>query len=182
MRCGFAKWVGAHPTNYSTDRITHEFAVIHIAQGTSQSGIDAWFNEVHPPPGGPTSAHFSISKLGVLHQHVDTAETAYHCGGWNDRAIGIEHLGYSGQWLTLLQRRKLKRLLTWIHAEHGTRLAYVVNPYQAKGGVIGHGKIPEGALSHPNCPGQPVLAQVENMLRATRPVLALGYVRPGTVL
>lgn len=165
MKCPFATWVPAAPENFSADKITHDFAVIHVAQGTNQGGIDAWFHNPH----AVVSAHFSISKLGVIHQHVDTDQMAYHCAEWNGKAIGIEHLGLSGQHLTVFQRRSLKRLLLWINKAHGTRLVFTNDPHDPKGGVIGHGKIPEGTLSHPNCPGWPILSDVSSMLRRLIP-------------
>jgi len=160
-----AKFVGAATADYSTQKITHQFIVEHIAQGEFQTGIDAWFHN----PKAVVSAHFSISKLGVVHQYVDTDQMAYHCAAWNDKSIGIENLGYTGQHLTLFQKRAQKKLLKWINATHGTRLAYITNPNSSKGGVIGHGKIPEGALSHPDCPGYAVLFDVQAIVKSLAP-------------
>lgn len=156
-----AKFVGANPADYSTQKITHQFIVEHIAQGEFQTGIDAWFHNAQ----AQVSAHFSISKLGVVHQYVDTDQMAYHCVNWNPKSIGIENLGYSGQHLTILQKMAQKKLLKWINATHGTRLVYITDAYDAKGGVIGHGKIPEGTLSHPNCPGLAVLADINVIVK-----------------
>ena len=160
-KCPFAKWMGASPQDYSTQTITHQFIVEHIAQGDFQTGIDAWFHN----PKAQVSAHFSISKLGIIHQYVDTDQMAYHCVDWNPKSIGIENLGYTGHHLTFFQKRSQKKLLQWIHNTCGTRLVYIVDPNDPKGGVIGHGKIPEGALSHPDCPGDPVLSDVIKILR-----------------
>jgi len=156
-----ARWMGANPADYSTQKITHQFIVEHIAQGDFQTGIDAWFHN----PKAQVSAHFSISKLGVIHQYVDTDQMAYHCVDWNPKSIGVENLGMSGQHLTFFQKSSQKKLLQWLHAECGIRLVYTVNPNDPKGGVIGHGKIPEGSLSHPNCPGDPVLADVSVIVK-----------------
>ena len=160
-----AKWMGSVPADFSTNKITHLFIVEHVAQGDNQTGIDAWFHN----PKAQVSAHFSISKLGIVHQYVDTDQMAYHCAAWNDKSIGIEHLGMTGQHLTVFQKVAQKNLLKWINATHGTRLVYTVDANDPKGGVIGHGKIPEGALSHPSCPGQPILDDIQAILLSLAP-------------
>src|ERR1019366_9690268 len=75
--------------------------VIHVAQGYYQSGIDAWFRN----PAASVSAHFSVSRAGVVHQHVPLSRVAWAEQDYNDAAVSIEHLGYSGQRLTKLQLR-----------------------------------------------------------------------------
>jgi hypothetical protein len=159
-RCPFATWTPAAPENFSTQAITPTFIVEHIAQGLSQSGISSWFRN----PTAQVSAHFSISLLGHINQHVDTNETAWHCANLNDKAIGIENLGYSGHHLTFFQKRAQKKLLAWIHEEHRIHLALTFNQNDTNGGVIPHGKIDEGTLSHTDCPGQPVINDVHDIL------------------
>lgn|SRR5487761_2090035 len=179
MRYPQAQWKGCSAENYSTSPIKHLFIVVHVAGGMDQGGTDAWFNESHPPSIGPTSAHFSIGRDGEVHQYVDTNEMAYHCAGWNDRSIGIEHLGLTGEHLTAMQKKSSKALMGWIRRHHGTKLQYVVNPNNPHGGVIGHGKIPEGALSHPDCPGQPILDDVQKFLRPNVIKRVVRFVRDG---
>ena len=151
-----AKWVGANPANYSADRIHPVRFVVHIAQGSKLSGLIGWFND----PKAQVSAHFGNPRglFAKMVQFVDTSEMAYHCAQWNSTSIGCENIGYSGQSLSFGQKRRLKKLIKWLNATHNIPIAYTSNPNER--GIIGHGKLPEGSLSHPNCPGEPVLVDV----------------------
>lgn len=84
-----------------------EAILIHIMDG-SLAGTDAWFATEQ----SAVSAHYGIGKDGEVHQYVDEADTAFHCGlvktpSWsglkrgksrqlinpNFYSIGIEHEG-----------------------------------------------------------------------------------------
>ena len=160
-RYPLASFVGANKDNFSTQKITHKRVVIHIESGT-ESGTQAWFNN----PSAQVSAHFGNPKVGPMQQFVDTDEMAYHCAEFNPSSIGIENEGLSGEILTANQLKNLRNVLNWIHRVHGTPLIYTGDPNVA--GVIGHGHLPEGNLSHPNCPGGPVLIQVNKLLASMR--------------
>ena len=148
-----ATWVGANAANYSTGKIAPVRFVVHIAQGSSIGGLISWFND----PKAQVSAHFGNPRglFQKMVQFVDTDETAYHCAEFNGTSIGCEHIGFSGQSLSFGQKIRLKRLIKWLNQVHKIPLVYTSDPNVH--GVIGHGKLPEGALSHPNCPGEPVL-------------------------
>jgi N-acetylmuramoyl-L-alanine amidase len=49
--------------------------VIHVMDG-SLTGTDSWFASEH----SEVSAHYGIGKSGEVHQYVDEADTAFHCG------------------------------------------------------------------------------------------------------
>lgn len=87
--------------------------VNHIAQGFA-GGMDAWFNN----PDSHVSAHYGVMRDGSIHQYVADQDTAWHAAQladpdtslpwlppktWargqqvNQRTIGIEHEGFSGQ-------------------------------------------------------------------------------------
>lgn len=151
-----AKWVGCASSNYSTDRISPDRLVIHVTEGSNLSGTVAWFKN----PAAQVSAHFGNPRwlFARMVQFVDTSEMAYHCAGFNPTSVGIENVGYSGQPLTLGQKIRLKRLIKWLNAEHSIPIVYTSNP--SVRGIIGHGKLPEGALSHPFCPGEQILVDV----------------------
>jgi len=159
-----AKWVGCSPANYSTDRIAPVRLVVHIAQSSTLSGIIAWFENPDHGSQGPTSAHFGNPRwlFGRMVQFVDTDEMAYHCAQWNGTSIGVENVGYSGQRLSLGQRIRMKRLIKWANEVHAIPVVYTGDP--SVHGVIGHGKLPEGYLSHPYCPGEPVLADINTIV------------------
>jgi N-acetyl-anhydromuramyl-L-alanine amidase AmpD len=79
--------------------------VIHIMQG-SLSDTDSWFGT----PKSKVSAHYGISRAGVVHQYVAESDTAWHAGTvdaptWrlittganpNLYTLGIEHEGQTG--------------------------------------------------------------------------------------
>lgn len=153
-----AKWVPASGRNYggnlNPDAV--RLFVVHVAQGSNQSGIDAWFAD----PAAQVSAHFSVSRLGQVHQHVSLEYIAWHCAAYNDRAIGIEHLGYSGQRLTRLQRSASLNLLSWLHAQFpAVPLRVTANPDGR--GVTAHGWLGVAGGDHPSCPGSPIIEQFQ---------------------
>ena len=93
------------PTNFRVGRSGHPIigVVIHIEAGT-EVGTDAWFAN----PLSKVSAHYSVRVDGQVHQYVDEANVAFHCGiayqptWWfaqqsplylNQATIGIEHEG-----------------------------------------------------------------------------------------
>jgi hypothetical protein len=105
------QWVGCAPRNFRAGRANHqvEALVIHLIDG-SQVGCDATF--LDPALEIPVSAHYSISKTGVIHQYVQEQDTAFHAGklvrpAWpglktgagggfvnpNLYTVGIEHEG-----------------------------------------------------------------------------------------
>jgi hypothetical protein len=160
MRYPGAKWIGANPQNYEAVTIVPRFLVLHIAEGNNQSGIDAWFND----PSAQVSSQLSVSKWGVVHEYVQMNQLAYHCGPWNNRAVGVEFLGYWGDDMTPLQRRRFRQIALWVHKEFHIPLRLTFDPYDPQGGFIAHGRIPEGALSHPECPGNPILIDANRIL------------------
>ena len=84
-----AKWVGAHPNNFTPGRSgnTIKLIVVHSTQGSLQSAAN-WFNN----PAAKVSAHYGIGKDGSLEQYVQFEDTAHHAGQWkvNQESIGIE--------------------------------------------------------------------------------------------
>ena len=104
------------PGNFRAGRPNHlkiEAIVIHLIDG-SQASCDAAFADTTLEI--RRSAHYSISRTGEIHQHVDEADTAFHCGivvnpTWdglkkgpdgrivnpNYYTIGIEHEGRLGE-------------------------------------------------------------------------------------
>ena len=166
MRYPLADFVGADPHDFSTSPISHKRIVIHVAQGQA-SGTINWFHN----PKSYVSAHLLNPKVGKMVQFVDLDQMAYHCAQWNDSSIGIEHEGFSGEPMNRNQLNNLKAFLKWAQNTYKYPLVFTTDPNSR--GIIGHGFLPEGSLSHPNCPGGPILIQVEAMLRGMRIVRAL---------
>jgi N-acetyl-anhydromuramyl-L-alanine amidase AmpD len=160
-----ATFVPASPENVggTLDPRAVRLFVVHVAQGRWQSGLDAWFAN----PAAQVSAHFSVGRSGVVHQHVGLRRVAWHVAAYNDVAIGIEHLGYSGQKMTSLQANASHRLVKWLHTQFPqVPLHRTANPDGY--GVIGHGELGVAGGDHPDCPGAPILDQWNVMLRPPR--------------
>lgn len=134
--------------------------VVHIAQSSTQSSIDNWFDN----PASQVSSHFSIGRTGRVHQYVKLNWTAWAQEDYNDCAVSIEHVGYSGEKLTRLQLRASLALLRWLHVQ------FPRVPLRRTGnadglGVIGHSALGVAGGDHPDCPGSPVLTQLAAALR-----------------
>jgi N-acetylmuramoyl-L-alanine amidase len=99
------KWIGCPESNFRKGRplgFRPEAIVIHIMNGSYTAGEAIFLSE-----GTQKSAHYGISKEGVIHQYVDENDTAFHAGvvvnpTWpllkpgvnpNFYTIGIEHEG-----------------------------------------------------------------------------------------
>jgi len=98
-------WIGCPGTNFRKGRplgFRPEMLVIHVMAGSFSAGESVFLSE-----GTQKSAHYGISKEGVIHQYVDENDTAFHAGivvnpTWpllkpgvnpNFYTIGIEHEG-----------------------------------------------------------------------------------------
>lgn len=158
-----ATYLPADPQNIGPLPLKAELVrlfVIHVAQSSTQSGIDAWFKD----PAAQVSAHFSIGLEGAVHQYVKLDQIAWAEAYYNGRAISIEHVGYSGDKLTREQLAASMKLLTWLHGEFSkVPLRRVSDPEGS--GVIGHGELGVAGGDHPDCPGTPILYQFNVALR-----------------
>lgn len=164
-RCPFAAYLPAATVNMggALDRNRVRLFVAHVAQGNNQSGIDAWFRD----PKAQVSAHFSVSRTGVVHQYVLLNQVAWAEQDYNDVAWSVEHCGYSGHKMPQLQLRASIRLFKWLHAQAPhVPLIRVANPNGT--GIIGHGELGIPGGDHPDCPGNPILAQL-NVAFSTKP-------------
>jgi N-acetylmuramoyl-L-alanine amidase len=100
-----AEWIGCVPGNFIHGRplsLKPEAIVIHIMDGSFASG-----ESVFADPTSHKSAHYGISREGIIHQYVSEDDTAFHAGivvnpTWkllkprvnpNFYTIGIEHEG-----------------------------------------------------------------------------------------
>jgi peptidoglycan hydrolase-like protein with peptidoglycan-binding domain len=147
--------------------------VVHIMQGTLD-GTDGWFHD----PAAQVSAHFGVGKDGRVFQWVDTDAIAYAEAAYNDAAISIEHEGNSGETLTPVQLAASLTLLRWLHEKYPEvplRRQLTVRP-----GVVGHGMLGVAGGNHPDCPGDPILAQFTAALNVpvAPPVVVGGIPRP----
>jgi hypothetical protein len=164
--CPFATFTPAASVNVggALDVSKVRLFVVHIAQGNSQSGIDAWFAD----PRAEVSAHFSISRTGQIHQHVPLDRMAWAESGYNDVAWSIEHCGYSGGRLSAPELRSSLHLLRWLHEQRPEVPLHRTSDPNGTG-VIGHGELGVLGGDHPDCPGTPVLYQFNIALRTAKP-------------
>lgn len=157
-----AIYVPANPSNMGgmleVDRV--RLFVVHIAQSNTQSGISNWFRD----PVAQVSSHFSVGPYGAVRQYLPLNRVSWAQMDYNDVAWSIEHVGYSGQRLKPLQLRATLKLLDYLHhlAPH-VPLHRVSNPEGS--GVIGHGELGYAGGDHPDCPGVPILYQLNVALR-----------------
>ena len=157
----------AHPAWASPDNVGGElvpgdvrFFVVHVAQSPDAPGVISWFRN----PVAQVSAHFLVDRDGTVYQMVPLDRMAWAEMDFNNRAISIEHVGYTGQRLTKRQLRASLELLIWLHRQFPqVPLHRTANPNGA--GVITHGELGVLGGDHPDCPGWPIQAQFNIGLR-----------------
>lgn len=163
-----AEWRGPSP-NKGGKMTQQRGAVVHIAEGYYEGTI-AWQKN----PDSNVSSHFIVARDGRIAQMVDTAETAWTQSAGNGKWLSIENEGftpnsihYINGWETLTPRQieANARLFARGHKEYGypLQLAYDPNGYG-----LGHHSMgcnwPAGAWGHCDCPGDPIIAQKQQIL------------------
>lgn len=136
MRCPFAIWQPSPNFNTGRGGVVVDRVVIHQTDG--QPRLDRaveHLRNAEPSSGHRVSAHFLVGQAGEVFQLVDTADTAWHCSGWNKRSVGIEHIARTpgelskadpGLPLTAAQLEASARLVAWLLKELGLELDAVV--------------------------------------------------------
>jgi MYXO-CTERM domain-containing protein len=109
-----------------------KYVLIHDTEG----GWDASVATLQNDPG--KSAHYIVGTDGRLGQFVHEKDTAWHCGNffYNQRSVGIEHVGYS-----------TKAFPTKLYETSARLLAHLTTKYQVpkdRAHVIGHDQVPNG--------------------------------------
>ncbi len=119
--------------NYSTNRQSYEFVVIHTVQG-SYAGCISWFKNAN----SNVSSHYVVrSSDGQVTQMVEHKDVAWHASCYNGRSIGIEHEGYAqdpNTWYTPAMYAESAKLTRWIADRHGIP--------KTRSRIIGHVEIP----------------------------------------
>jgi hypothetical protein len=123
-----------------------EYVVIHDTEG----GWDASVATLQNDPG--KSVQYIVGTDGRVGQFIHEADTAWHAGNfyYNQRSVGIEHVGYSTKPYTEAQ-----------YAASATLVAYLTEKYKIakdRNHIIGHDQIPNGTLiaeSSPPCEDSP---------------------------
>lgn len=163
-----ADWQG-ETVNEGGAMATIRMVVVHIEQG-SNAGSIAWCKN----PVSKVSAHFFNPRVGRLVQLVSTDRVAWAEVDFNRVAISVEHEGNSGDSLTPSQIENTAHVLARAHQVYGVPLQVLNDP--SGGGVIGHGLLGAAGGGHYDCPGNPVLAQRQQIVN--RAVQILGGSTP----
>lgn len=130
----------ADPSNYTPGGIvSHDYVVVHTMQGY-YLGAQSWFQN----PAANVSAHFCMqSDDGEVTQMVHLSDRAWHVGGSNSYAIGIEHEGFvdDAAWYTWETYRSSAQLARWIADEYQIPLT--------REHIVGHSELPNQTHTDP---------------------------------
>ncbi len=88
MRCPFAEWKPSPNYNKGRHKET-QFLCVHITDGQPSIGRSV---ERFDDENSHVSPHVVVGRRGELYQLVDFDDRAWHCSGWNDASIGVEHV------------------------------------------------------------------------------------------
>jgi N-acetylmuramoyl-L-alanine amidase len=136
--------------------------VIHVQEGNN--GLQGWFNN----PASGVSAHFWVSKTGVLQQYVDTSLTAWAQGAGNANYLSVETEGFTTEPLPTAQISGFARIMVWAQETYGVPLSITDTPGDR--GLITHGAGGVAWGNHPGCPGSIRAGQRSAIIQAAQPL------------
>ena len=106
----------AHSSNYTNGGLnSYDYVVVHTMQGYYGGSI-SWFQN----PDANVSAHYVMrAEDGEVTQMVRNDDRAWHVGGSNSQALGIEHEGFidDASWYTWETYLSSARLARWLCEE-----------------------------------------------------------------
>ncbi len=121
-------------TKCQTDRSgnTVSSIVIHDTEGGFSASVATLQND----PG--KSVHYIVNTDGTVGQFVPESYTAYHAGNfyYNQRSVGIEHVGYANKPYTEKQYAASAALVNYLRTKY--------NVPADRSHIIGHEAIPDG--------------------------------------
>jgi N-acetyl-anhydromuramyl-L-alanine amidase AmpD len=88
--------------------------VLHYTTSENILGTLSWFQN----PASRVSAHYVISRVGVIHQCVEDGNKAWHARGFNAQSIGIEFCAKPGQQMSKEQNMVAVDLLNYLMVEY----------------------------------------------------------------
>ncbi|MFD1512959.1 N-acetylmuramoyl-L-alanine amidase [Halomarina rubra] len=153
------EYIAADSSNYSDDyrgASEIDWVVVHITDGTWGSAVN-WFQD----PDADVSAHYVVRNSdGHTAQMVDEQDVAWHAGGFNSNAIGIEHEWHDGQnGISDAAYAASADIVDHVASAYGVPKQYFTDPCaaaNASGGIIGHANAPKygdcGNTSYKSCP------------------------------
>jgi N-acetyl-anhydromuramyl-L-alanine amidase AmpD len=130
-----AEWIPTSCTNKCTptrNGAAVQFVLIHDTEGGWDASVATLQNDPNK------SCHYIIGTDGRLGQFVHETVTAWHAGNfhYNERSVGIEHVGYSTKPYTEKQ-----------YAKSATLVDYLTKKYSVakdRAHIIGHDQVPNG--------------------------------------
>jgi hypothetical protein len=131
------KWVPGC-NNFSSRSSSINSIVLHYTTSRNVNGSISHFQNED----SQVSAHYIVSQDGEIYQLVRDADKAWHCRGFNETSIGIEHSAVMGDRLTPQQEAASSQLIRWLCAE------YKISPSQ----IFGHRWNP-ASPDQSDCPG-----------------------------
>lgn len=130
----------AHSSNYTAGgMVSFDYITVHTVQG-SYTGCQSWFQN----PAANVSAHFVVrSDDGEVTQMVELADRAWHVGGSNAYAIGIEHEGWIDEpaWYTWEMYVSSSQLTRWTADE--------LDIPKNRDHIVGHVELPNQSHTDP---------------------------------
>jgi N-acetyl-anhydromuramyl-L-alanine amidase AmpD len=130
-----------------------EYVVIHDTEGNWTASVATLQND----PG--KSVQYIVGTDGHVAQFVTEETTAYHAGNlsYNERSVGIEHVGYDKQPFTEPQYAASAKLVDYLATK------YAVPRDRAH--IIGHDQVPNGtkiAATSPPCSDSPTQCEASD--------------------
>jgi N-acetylmuramoyl-L-alanine amidase len=131
----------------STDRLQPKVIVEHYTVSSTFSSAWSTFAsnapdvELHERPG--VCSHFIVDKDGTIYQLVSLKLICRHTVGLNDRAIGIEHVGYSDAEILgrPKQLRASLRLTRWLQSRYGIATKNVIGHSESLSSPYHHERV-----------------------------------------
>jgi len=104
-----------HSPNFDKGRADSaiDTLVLHTTEG-SGNGARNWLIDPH----SKVSAHYLVMEDGSLSQLVDDSDVAWHCRGYNSKAIGIEIAGYADKQINDAQKETLTKLISYLMSKY----------------------------------------------------------------
>ena len=152
-------WTFSPVTNMTPGAMGEVYGVVvHIMDGNFD-GTKSWFNN----PQAQASSHFGTRRDGYAEQWVDTANKAWAQMAGNENYISVENEGVPPDALTDGQISRVADILAWAHRTYGVPLQLANAPGDR--GLGWHGMGGNAWGGHFDCPGDPIRAQFNEILR-----------------
>ncbi|MEO8798405.1 MAG: peptidoglycan recognition family protein, partial [Polyangiaceae bacterium] len=125
---------------------TVSMVVIHDTEGGWDASVATLQND------GGKSVQYIVGDDGRVGQFVPESYTAYHAGNlyYNQRSVGIEHVGYADQPFPNVQYAASAKLVNYLTAKYSVTVD--------RAHIIGHDQVPDGKViseSSPPCSSSP---------------------------